>query len=103
MEKDYAATVLSVCEAAGAFVGFGFSFTAIVNFIAGSRMNKLLGSVKNLQIIVHLTLIKVVMPANAQVLMSILFEWITFDPVDTSSWTSSYYTPSEPDIADNFE
>ena len=48
MDKDYAAMVFSVCEAAGALVGFGFSFTAIVNLIVGSRMNKLLGSVKNL-------------------------------------------------------
>ena len=64
-------------------------------------MNKLLGKVKNLQFMVHLTLIKVVMPANAEVLVSIIFEWVTFDPVDTSALTGSYYTPSEPEEIDD--
>ena len=64
-------------------------------------MNKLLGKVKNLQFMVHLTLIKVVMPANAEVLVSIIFKWVTFDPVDTSALTGSYYTPSEPEEIDD--
>ena len=54
-------------------------------------MNEMLGSVKNLQLIVHLTLMHVMVPANAQVLFSAIFEYVTFDLFDTSALTGSYY------------
>ena len=48
MSKDYAAKIKSASQAAGGLVGAGFSFTAVVNLVVGSRMNAMLGSVKNL-------------------------------------------------------
>ena len=63
-------------------------------------MNRLLGYVKNLQILVHLTLMTILMPANAQVLMSAVFKKVTFDAFDTSSLTLTFYTPTEPDVDD---
>ena len=87
MDKDYAAKIKSASQAAGGLVGAGFSFTAVVNLVVGSRMNEMLGSVKNLQFIVHLTLMHVLVPANAQVLMSAIFEYVTFDLFDTSTFT----------------
>ena len=42
----------------------------------------------------------VVVPANAQVLMSVIFGWITFDLYDTSSLTSSYFSPEEIEVDD---
>ena len=100
MDEEYAEKIEAICLGAGLIVGAGLSLTTIVNLFVGSNMNKLLGSVKNLQIIVHMTLMSVVMPANAQVLMSVIFEWITFDLYDTSSLTSSYYSPVETDVDD---
>ena len=61
-------------------------------------MNKLLGSVKNLQFIVHLYLMNVVIPANAQVFNSVIFGWVTFDLFDTEALTSLYYSPTEPEV-----
>ena len=64
-------------------------------------MNKLLSYVNNLQIVVHMTLMRIVMPANSQVLMSAIFEIVCkFDIYDTSSLTATYYTPTEPLIED---
>ena len=94
MDEAYAEKIEAICIGAGIIVGAGLSLTTIVNLFVGSNMHKLLGSVKNLQIIVHLTLLSVVMPANAQVLMSVLFMWITFDLYDTSLLTSSYFSPT---------
>ena len=66
-------------------------------------MNKLLGSVKNLQMIVHLSLLKVLMPANSQLFMSVIFEFVTFDLYDPESFTASYYSPAEPDVSDRLD
>ena len=65
MNEGYALAIGTASETAGTLLGFGFSFTLLINLIIGQRMNKLLGSVKNLQLIVHLTLMNVVIPANA--------------------------------------
>ena len=91
MDADYAVKIEQASQAAGGLIGAGFSFTAIVNLVVGSRMNEMLGSVKNLQLIVHLTLMHVMVPANAQVLFSAIFEYVTFDLFDTSALTGSYY------------
>ena len=57
--------MITVTLAAGTLLGAGFSFSFIVNLLLGSNMSKLLGSVKNLQLIVHLALMNVVIPGNA--------------------------------------
>ena len=44
----------------------------------------MLGSIKNLQVIVHLCLLAVIVPANAQIFFSQIFEMIAFDPIDVS-------------------
>ena len=87
MDKEYAEKIKSASQAAGGLVGAGFSFTAVINLVVGHKMNEMLGSVKNLQLIVHLTLMHVLVPANAQVLMTAIFEYVTFDLFDTSSLT----------------
>ena len=83
MSKAEAAAIESVGSSAETLLGFAFSYTLIVNLFVGSRMNKLLGAVKNLQVIVHFTLMKVLMPANAQVFMSAISGFLTFDMFDT--------------------
>ena len=36
---------------------------------------------------------KVLMPANSQLFMSVIFQFVTFDPFDTSSLTATIYSP----------
>ena len=103
MDESYAAKILSASLAVGGLIGFGFSFTAFVNLFVAKKMNEMLGSVKNLQLIVHLTLMHVAVPANTQVLLSAIFEWVTFDLYDTSALTGSYYSPSEVKVSDSLE
>ena len=42
----------------------------------------MLSSIKNLQVIVHLTLVNVIIPANAMIFFSMIFQIIAFDPVN---------------------
>ena len=49
----------------GTLLGVSFSFSLIVNLFVGQSMSKLLGFIKNLQILVHLTLMQVMLPANS--------------------------------------
>ena len=103
MNEGYAQKIEMASDSAGTLLGFGFSFTLLINLIVGSRMNKLLGSVKNLQLIVHLTLMNVVIPANAQMLNSVIFEWVTFDLFDTEALTALYFSSSDPEVDDSLE
>ena len=45
----------------------------------------------------------VLVPANAQVLLSVIFEYVTFDLFDTSALTDSFYSPSEVEVSDSLD
>ena len=47
-----------------------------------SSLNSMLAAVKNVQVIVHLTLLSVVVPANAQIFYGAIAELVAFDPVE---------------------
>ena len=100
MSKEDAEKIEAAGVTTETLLGVGFSFSVIVNLLVGDRMNKLLGAVKNLQIIVHMTLMRVVMPANSQVFMSAIFGFITFDMFDTSELTATFYTPTDVELDD---
>ena len=51
-----------------------------------ASMNQMLGSIKNLQVIVHLCLLGVIVPANAAIFFEYLFAMIAFDPVDITEY-----------------
>ena len=42
----------------------------------------MLASIKNVQVVVHLTLLSVVVPANAQIFYGKIAELVAFDPVE---------------------
>ena len=41
---------------------------------------------------------QLLMPANSQLFMSVIFGFLTFSPFDTSSLTATYYTPPDVEI-----
>ena len=99
MSQEYGAEIETASEYVATLLGVGFTLSAFYNLFKGQSMNKLLSYVNNLQIIVHMTLMRLVIPANAQVLMRFIFEMVCkFDLVDTSSLTATYYSPTEPMI-----
>ena len=55
----------------------------------GSSMNAMLASIKNVQVIVHLSLLNVIVPANAQIFFGAVAEMVVFDPVDVSEYISA--------------
>ena len=87
MDPDYAENIEIASDYVAAFLGIGFGLTGIIYLLVGYKMNKLLGSVKNMQLLVHMTLMQVVVPANSQVFLSAIFEMISFDVYDTDSMT----------------
>ena len=65
-----AVTIEGIATTAAASVGFAFSFDFILNLFLKSSMHTILGAIKNLQVIVHLGLLHVVVPANAAIFYS---------------------------------
>ena len=76
----------SVIEAAGvtaaASSAASMSLNFILNIVMSTSFNQMLSAIKNVQIIVHLTLLSVVVPANAQLFYGAIAEMVAFDPVE---------------------
>ena len=45
---------------------------------------------------------QVLMPANTQLLMSVIFGFVTYDLYDTSALTASFYSPIDVSVNDKF-
>ena len=98
-------TIASVAEAA--------TQTAIVtNFITNiaisGSLNALWGMINNLQIIAHYPLINVLMPANSQILFSVIVRVATFDliPVEgIMDWIQEKFqaSPDHIEVGDNWK
>ena len=48
MSKEEAKVIWTIGVTTETLLGVGFSFSLIVNLLVGERMNKLLGSIKNM-------------------------------------------------------
>lgn len=55
----------------------------------------MLGSIKNLQVIVHLCLFTLIIPANADMFFAALFDMIAFDPIDVEDQMKLIFTINE--------
>jgi len=79
----------------------------VVNFLMslllGGALSQLFGVIGKLQIMVHLFLINVEIPVNAQVYFGNLFQLVTYNIIDiTSVLRSSLKLEDEPDFMPNF-
>jgi hypothetical protein len=63
-------------------IGTNFTISIILKFSANQSMSMMISLLKQLQIIVHLLLMDVIMPANTAFLFSYLIDVLTFDPID---------------------
>ena len=59
----------------------------------------MLGSIKNLQVIVHLVLLGVIVPANTAIFFSSLFKMIAFDPIEVGFMIDPLFNLREIDEA----
>lgn len=56
-----------------------------------SSMNQMVGSIKNLQVIIHLALLVVVIPGNASIFLHYIDEIIAFDFYDMTEYTDAIF------------
>ena len=82
MNEAMAVSAENAGAAASTAVGTSTTINVILNIIMSASMNQMLGSIKTLQVIVHLCLFTLIIPANADVFFAELFNMIAFDPVD---------------------
>ena len=82
MKPEVAAALSSAGTAAAASIGTSFSFNFILNILMSSSMQSMLSSIKNVQVIVHLTLLSVIVPGNAQIFFGAIAEMVAFDPIE---------------------
>ena len=67
---------------ASASVGTSLSFNFVLNILMRTSLNSMLSAIKFLQIVVHLTLLSVIVPANAQIFYGAIAEIVAFDPIE---------------------
>ena len=72
-------------ETAGSFASSGvatsFSFNFVLSILLSTSLSQMLSSIKNLQVIVHLSLLGIVMPGLASVFFASIQTMIAFDPL----------------------
>ena len=77
------ATVISAFgSASAAAVGSSFSLNFLLNMLMSTSMNQMLASMKALQIIIHLSLMNVKVPANAQQFNGFISSMVVYDPIN---------------------
>ena len=86
MDPGTAAAMAAAGSTASAGVGSSFSFNFVLNILMSSSLNSMLSAIKNVQVIVHLTLLSVVVPANAQIFYGAIAEMVAFDPVEIDAY-----------------
>ena len=56
-----------------------------------------------MQVIVHFTLLQVLLPANSQVFMSVIFDFVTFDMFGDLSLINAFYKPEDVEMNDKLD
>jgi hypothetical protein len=54
----------------------------LMNLLLGSALQQLFSSIRKLTIMVHLLIVNVRIPANAQLFFGVLLEFVTFNLID---------------------
>ena len=80
---------------ASAGIGANFSFNFVLNLLMSTSMNQMLSSIKALQVVIHLCLMTVIMPGNANILFGALAEFVAFDPVDVTDAINTMFDLEE--------
>ena len=81
VEAGLAVTVEAAGSTAASGVASSFSFNFIMSILLSSSLSKMLASIKNLQIIVHLSLLGIAMPGLASIFFASIQSMIAFDPL----------------------
>ena len=63
----------------------------ILNQVLGQSMGPLIGGIETLQIILHICLTDVRVPANAQIVFNEIFKIVSYDPIDIQDQVEDFF------------
>ena len=95
----------SIIETTGNYVGITMSVHYLVSVLTNSSLGALISSIKALQIITHLSLMPVIIPANAQIFFSYICSAVSFDPIDIQESVEKFFDLKQTDgveLTNNF-
>ena len=95
VDSDTAILLDAFGATASAGIGANFSFNFVLNLLMSTSMNQMLSSIKALQVVIHLCLMTVIMPGNANILFGALAEFVAFDPVDVTDAINTMFDLEE--------
>ena len=81
---EQAEAIFLAAEYAVVAIGSQFTIQTLLTSCSKMKVGELLASMAALQLIIHLTLTKAVIPANAQILFTKIEEIVSFDPIEVS-------------------
>lgn len=105
LDDSTAATIAVIGDSVGTSLGTQFSLNMVLSILMNVSLNALISSIKSLQIITHLLLIPLIVPANAQIFFNYISAIVAFDPVDIQDWVDDYFElvqSDEAELASNF-
>ena len=106
LDEATATTLQVVGSTVSAATNAQFSFNIVLNVLMNSSLGTLISSIKGLQVITHLSLMPMIIPANAQIFFNYIFQVVAFDPIDIQKPVEEYFNleqSEEVELASNFE
>ena len=81
----------SIIETIGKYVGITMSVHYLFTVLKKSGVGALVASIKALQIITHLSLMPVIISADAMIFFSYICNAVSFDPIDIQEWVEGFF------------
>ena len=83
IDEGLAETIKSVAETAGTFGKGTILAVTLISFFGYNIVAQILGQVRSLSLITHFLMMSLIVPQNAIIFYSGLFEFVTFDIIPT--------------------
>ena len=97
--------ITQLADSTKSAVGANFSVNFILTYLLGFGLGSMLGSFQVLQLINHLVLFDVIVPANAQIFYGSLADILAFDPIEVADSIFEFFHFDETgfeEMSDNF-
>ena len=91
VDSETAENIAVASEVAASGVASTLSFNFVLNLLMNTSMNQMIGSIKILQVVIHLALLVVVIPANAGIFLQAINAIVAFDFYDTTEYTDAIF------------
>jgi len=103
VNTEEAETVKSVADFVKGAIGATWASSFVVQILLAGSLNTIFMSSRYLQIMVHMLLVRIQIPANAYVFFAALFQVAAFDVIPTDSMYMKMFDIDEEPLSENFE